>query len=233
ATLQKLGGGAPYRLVTRQETAKLFDDGEHYDGGMEPDGIYGNVLTGLTRFEGTYRFHARAKIEEPCPAEREAQWAINVELGIDADRTTVTVTDTGRNPDGSSHGTLVITPRDHYGSPLGPGRADQVPLSGAQGTTIGTVVDNGDGSYSVSTTWDPDVSDQPGVVVSQPDRPPVVVQPPISKADCPGPQPKPCALPPCPETCKRSRLAALLLRAFAALLGGVVLLPALAGAATT
>ena len=177
ATLQRFGGDAPYRLATRQETAELFDDGEHYDGGMEPDGIYGNLLTGLTRFEGTYRFHARAKIEEPCPAERETQWAINVELGIDPGRTTVTVTDTGRNPDGSWHGTVVITPRDQYGSPLGPGRADQVPASGAPGTMTGTVVDNGDGSYSVSTTWDPNVTDQPGVVVSQPDRPPVVLQP--------------------------------------------------------
>jgi hypothetical protein len=39
-------------------------------------------------------------------------------------------------------GTVTITPRDRYGSPLGPGRGDQIPVSGAPGTTTGTVVDN-------------------------------------------------------------------------------------------
>jgi hypothetical protein len=177
ATLTQLGGGAGYTLATRHETAELFDDGEHLDGGMEPDGIYGNLLTDLTRFEGTYRFHARARIDEPCPAERETQWAIHVALGVDPGRTSVTVHDNGRSPDGRRRSTVTITPRDRYGSPLGPGRVDQLPVSGAPGTTTGTIVDNGDGSYSVSTTWDPDASDGPGVVVTQPGRPPAIVGP--------------------------------------------------------
>ena len=39
----------------------------------------------------------------------------------------------------------------------------------------GPPVDNGDGSYTVPATWDPGVT--PGVVVGQPERPPVVVGP--------------------------------------------------------
>jgi hypothetical protein len=39
------------------------------------------------------------------------------------------------------------------------------------------VVDNGDGSYGVPVTWDPSVTDGPSVVVSQPERPPVVLFP--------------------------------------------------------
>jgi hypothetical protein len=50
-------------------------------------------------------------------------------------------------------------------------------VSGTPGTTTGIVVDNGDGSYSVSTTWDPEVTDEPSVVVLQPERLPVVLAP--------------------------------------------------------
>jgi Trypsin-like peptidase domain/von Willebrand factor type A domain len=178
ATLAQLGGGSAFSIATRQETAQLFDDGEHRDGALERDGIYGNELTGLTRFEGTYRFHARASIAEPCPAQRETRWAIHVDLGIDPERTTVTVTGATTGPRGERQGTVVITPKDRYGSPLGPGRPEVVPASGGPGTTtVGAVVDNGDGSYSVPVSWDPAVVDGPSVVISQPDRPPVVIAP--------------------------------------------------------
>jgi Trypsin-like peptidase domain/von Willebrand factor type A domain len=175
ATLQELGGSEPYRLPTRRDVFELIDDGAHHDGAMERDGIYGNLITGLTRFEGTYRFHARARIEEPCPGERETQWALYVELGIDPRTTTVAVTETGPVLGGRRAATVVITPRDRYGNPLGPGRPEQLPISGAAGTTTGTVIDNGDGSYSVSTTWDPHMTDGPVAIASQPERPPVVL----------------------------------------------------------
>ncbi len=35
------------------EEFELFDDGQHDDGAMEPDGIYGSVVRGLSRWEGT------------------------------------------------------------------------------------------------------------------------------------------------------------------------------------
>jgi hypothetical protein len=177
ATLRQLGAGQPYHLPTRRETIELFDDGEHGDGAMEPDGVYGNQLAGVTRFEGTYRFHATATYGDPCPGRREAQWAIQVALGIDPDRSMVVVTDFGRGPDGRHTGQVVITPRDRYGNPLGPGRPEEVPVTGQPGTTVTGVTDNGDGSYSVGTSWDPTVPGGPAVVVTQPDRPPVVVSP--------------------------------------------------------
>jgi hypothetical protein len=177
STLRALGEGQPYRTRTRTESVELFDDGEHLDGAMEPDGTYGNLLEDLTRYEGTYRFHARAEIEEPCPAERETQWAIHVELGIDPNTTTVTLSENGPGSGGHRDGTLVVTPRDRYGSPLGPGRSDQIPVTGGTGTMVGTPADNGDGSYSVPVSWDPDSVDDPSVIISQPDRPPVVLHP--------------------------------------------------------
>jgi Trypsin-like peptidase domain/von Willebrand factor type A domain len=173
ATLGQLGAGWPYRVMTREDTAVLFDDGEHDDGAMERDGIYGNRLTNLTRFEGTYVFHARARVRGECAAERETQWAIHVALAIDPGQSGVTVTGIG-----PGQGTVVIVPRDPFGNPLGPGRPGEIPVTPGPGTTsTGPVVDNGDGSYGVPVTWDPGVTDGPSVVVSQPERPPVVLFP--------------------------------------------------------
>jgi hypothetical protein len=174
ATLKKLGGGKPYRLATRRDRADLIDDGAHYDGAMERDGIYGNLLTELTRFEGTYRFHARARIEEPCLAQRETEWAIHVELGIDPAKTNLAVTGmkTGQR---HRSGTLTIRPCDCYGNPLGPGRGEQIPVSGGPATEAGPLMDNGDGTYSVSASWDPGVSDWPVLIISQPERNPIVL----------------------------------------------------------
>ena len=173
ATLKKLGGANGYFLPTRQHSFKLFDDGEHGDGGMEPDGVYGDELPDVTRFEGTYRLHARATYGTTCRSAREAQWSVQVELGIDPGRTTVEVRDPRVEPGGRRGGLLVVTPRDQYGNRLGPGRGDQVDVSGVPGTTTGSPVDNGDGTYSADATWDP--ASEPGVVISQPERPPATV----------------------------------------------------------
>jgi hypothetical protein len=164
-------------LPTRTVTVDLFDDGDHEDGAWEPDGIYGNVLTDLTRFEGTYSFHARATFGEGCVSTREAMWSIAVEPSIDPGKTTVQPFDGG----------LKITPADVYGNPIGPGRGDGFDVSPLPGVTFtGPVHDNGDGSYSVPATWDSGTT--PGVVVSQPERPPVVLAPP-----CPPAEHKGCA----------------------------------------
>ncbi|MEX0682100.1 MAG: hypothetical protein WD472_01415 [Dehalococcoidia bacterium] len=144
---------------------------------MESDDVYGEELHDLTRFEGTYRLHAVARYGTTCKGQREAQWAIQVGLGIDPGRTTVVTTDLDPRPDGRQRGQVVITPRDRYGNRLGPGRGDQVDFRGGPGTTAAGVTDNGDGSYTVDTSWDRGVVEGPTVVVSQPDRPPVVLGP--------------------------------------------------------
>jgi len=96
--------------------------------------------------------------------------------GYDPDRTDVKLVDILDNPDGR-HGTLVITPRDPYGNPLGPGRPGVftvAPLPGVKGP--GKIKDRGDGSYGIDIVWDP--TKTPGVWVQQPDRDPVPVTPP-------------------------------------------------------
>ncbi len=51
-------------------------------------------------------------------------------------------------------------------------------MSGAAGTTVsGSVVDNGDGTYTIPVVFDPSAGSAPGVVVDQPGRPPVVLGP--------------------------------------------------------
>jgi hypothetical protein len=87
----------------------------------------------------------------------------------------VNITD---QPDGR-HGTLVITPRDSYGNPLGPGRGDGFTITPLPGVRIvGQVKDLGDGSYGVNVVWDASVTPLPEVLVHQPDRDPVIMTPP-------------------------------------------------------
>ena len=174
ATLQAIAAASGGRLPLGSSTATvpLFDDGIHDDGGMERDGVYGNPLDDLLKFEGTYMFHAVATYGNGCRGRREASWSVHVEPGIDPGRTGVDIV-----AGGPGTGTVRITPRDKYGSPLGPGRGDRFEVAPLPGTQVtGPVTDNGDGSYTVPVTWDP-AGGGPGVVVTQPDRGPVPVGP--------------------------------------------------------
>jgi hypothetical protein len=154
----------------------MFDDGAHDDGAMEADGVFNHPLKDFARAEGTYSFRALARYGQGCRATREIHWAVHVQPGIDPDSTDVTLVDI-TDVDGGQRGTLVLVPHDRYDNPLGPGRGGSftvTPLPGVE--VVGPVKDAGDGSYSVVVVWDPDTS-TPGVVVQQPDRPPIPVVP--------------------------------------------------------
>jgi hypothetical protein len=188
ATLRALGGpSGGYEPPTTRVTVPLYDDGEHDDGAMERDGIFANPLPDLTRYEGTYHLHARARFGAGC-GRREALWSLSVELGIDAGRTGVEVRGESAAAGGGRRATMVFTPRDVYGSPLGPGRADAMAVSGSPGTTVaGPVRDRGDGGYEVEVVWASSASGAPGVVLLQPERPPVPLTTPSTggAAGCP------------------------------------------------
>ena len=185
STLQGLETSSGSPAVTYvDQTFDLFDDSEHEDGAMEPDGVFGNPLPGLLKSEGSYLFRAAATYGDlggsasACTGAREALWGLHVDVGIDPGHTTVTFTPTGSGPGGQQTGTITITPADVYGNNLGPGRGGDITVTGAPGTTVtGPVTDNGDGSYTVPVSWDPSSDQEPGVVVGQPGRPPVVIQP--------------------------------------------------------
>ena len=116
-----------------------------------------------------------ATFGEGCTATREAFWSVHVTPGIDPGRTDVRFVDVVAQPDGQ-HGTLVVTPFDVYGNPIGPGRGDLFTVSPIAGVTVGGGVrDRGDGSYGVGIVWDPGVAATPDVIVQQPDRPPAPV----------------------------------------------------------
>jgi hypothetical protein len=167
ATLQQIEQ-ARGTLPTRMVNAALFDDGDHADGAMERDGIWGDILTDLTRYEGTYNFRALATFGDGCTATREAFWSLTVELSIDPSKSSTEWTGSG----------IKVTPRDVYGNPLGPGRGDRFTTTGVPGVTVtGGPHDNGDGSYTIPAHWDPGMAPQPGVIVSQPGRPPVPLVP--------------------------------------------------------
>lgn len=171
ATLQAIARRAGGVLPVQTSTVKvsLFDDGDHDDGAFEPDGIYNNRLINFTRAEGTYQFRAVATYGDGCTATREAHWAVHVEPGIDPKRSDVKVIDVGDRTDGRRSGTLVITPRDQYGNPLGPGRGDRFTVSPFPGIDIeGKIRDYGNGSYGIDVVWE--AAGTPGIFVNQPGR---------------------------------------------------------------
>lgn len=173
-TLMQLEQEAGGTLIgTAVDTFELFDDGDiDGDAALEPDGIYGHPLTDLLRHEGNYSFHARASYGDECIGTRETFWSTYVSVGIDPDNTIVVTTPIGDGPGGCVLIRTTITPRDRYGNYLGPGRGDAFEVTGQPGSTItGSATDLGNGSYQFELCWDPDAPLQPGVVVTQPDRP--------------------------------------------------------------
>lgn len=168
------------------EEHMLFDDGEHDDGAEDPDGLFGLPMPALTTVEGDYTFHARATYGGDCVGTRETFWSVHVDVGIDPGHTTVSVDDRGRLPDGRHVVDVRFTPRDRYDNHLGPGRPDAFDVAGVPGCEpSGPVVDHGDGSYTQVVTWDRGGGGSPGIVVTQPGRPPVVVAPdPVVRTGC-------------------------------------------------
>lgn len=162
-----------------ETTFELMNNPENTDA-FEPNGLFGRKLKDLLTVEGSYTFHAVATYGTGCVAARELQWSLHVEPAVDPTRTEVTTTQTGTRPDGTTAGTITITPRDPYGNLVGPGRQEGLMVTGTPGTTVtGPIRDNGDGTYTVPVAWDPTVGG-PGVIVGQPGRPPVVVGPPTA-----------------------------------------------------
>lgn len=148
-------------------TIPLSQEAADTEGRMEPAAVFGRRLDDLFTIEGDYTFHFRASYGDGCTATRELVWSAHVDVGIDPSRTDVTVTG----------GTIVVTPRDRFGNLIGPGRSDGFTVTSVPGTTVtGPVVDNGDGSYTFPVATES--GSDPGLVIGQPGRPPVVVAPP-------------------------------------------------------
>jgi V8-like Glu-specific endopeptidase len=151
----------------------LYDDPGH-TGTFEASGVFGNSITDLFTAEGDYSFHFRASYGDTYSATRELTWTLYIDTGIDPSHTDVTVSVGPTLPDGTHTVTITVVPRDRHDNHLGPGRGNDVTVAGAPGTTTtGGVHDNGDGSYSVTGTWDPQSGQPPGLVLVQPERAPV------------------------------------------------------------
>ena len=176
AALEQAAGGPLVGRTT--ETLTMADTPEETRGRFEGAAVFGKELKDLTTAEGHYQLHFRATYGGPtCEATRELLATLLVEVGIDPDHSPTTLVDDGPRPDGKHTGTITIVPGDRYGNKVGPGKPDTLDISGTTGTTVtGPAHDNGDGSYTVPVTWDP-TAGTPGIVVGQPDRPPITISP--------------------------------------------------------
>lgn len=182
-------------LPARQATLKSIEQStgapvtgyveSHYDlsddpqggGTFKPAGIFGKRLEDVLVVEGDYTFHARARVGQSCTATRECQWSYHVSIGIDPDSTVVTIEPGGSGPGGGPD-RIIFTPMDKYGNLVGPGAGDELDVDPLPGCTkLGGLIDLGDGRYSQEVECDPDSDLGPGIIVGQPDRPPVVIAP--------------------------------------------------------
>jgi hypothetical protein len=145
---------------------------------FEGGGTFGKVFGDLLTVEGNFTFHAKASYGVECAGMREAAWSVHVEIGIDPGKTTVSTTPLPPAPDGGNRVHFTFTPRDRYGNLLGPGQGGAFTVEPQPGSTPGgPVIDNGDGSYGVNISSDPDSLEPPRIGIAQPDRPPVVIGP--------------------------------------------------------
>lgn len=147
-------------------------------GSFGHGGIFGAMLSDALVVEGTYTFHAKAELKhDDCRLTREVQWSHHVSVGIDPDETPVQLT-----PGDGGGATVTFVPQDRYGNLVGPGNADEMdvtPLPGCR--AVGALVDVGDGRYEQKLDCDPDAEHGPGIVVTQPERDPIVLVPPTRK----------------------------------------------------
>jgi hypothetical protein len=163
------GGTAPVRHVEKLTTALGVGPADT-GGAFESSGLFGLSLPDLLTVDGDYTVHAFAVFGTGCRARRELLWSLHAGVGIDPDATIVSVKVTG-----SGMAVVTVSPQDKFGNHLGPGVASGFEVTGAPGATVtGPATDNEDGTYSIPVTWDP-AGDFPGVVISQPGRPPITV----------------------------------------------------------
>lgn len=176
ATLLKLEQEKGGKIVDYiEETFKLFDDGKHGDGAMEPDGIFGDIINEKLTTEGNYTYRAVATYGDGCEGRRELFWSHYVNCGIDPSQSDLETKVVETLPDGKQRVILILTPKDKYGNNLGAGRADDILVSGSPGNILDSgVIDNGNGTYEVIVIFDPNIGKGPGVIVTQPGRPPVI-----------------------------------------------------------
>ncbi len=175
ATLRALEGNGPPRIQYVQDHFTLQEDAANTRGAFEAAGSCGILLPDYLRMEGHYTFHARASYGD-CDGARELVWTTHVDVGIDGGNTIVTTEPLGPGPDGRDCMRMTFTPRDRYGNRFGPGRAADMAISPRPGSILTSpVTDVGNGSYRVDVCWGIDALEPPGIVIGQPDRPPVKV----------------------------------------------------------
>ena len=167
--------GQPAVTYTRQ-TLALLDRPEATEHSMGHGGIFGLPMTDLFNVEGHFTFQVKAGYGRNCRATRELFFSVQVDTSVDPARTGIVTSVVRTRPDGRRDVQIVLTPRDRFGNVVGPGRGDSLGPSGHTGTTLtGPLVDNGDGTYTTPGIWDASTGQPPGVVFTQPDRPPTVL----------------------------------------------------------
>jgi outer membrane protein assembly factor BamB len=134
-------------IPTATSTFTLNDEGQN--GDQHADNGYWTARTDLGRVDGMYRLHFTLDLtKNGCTTRRELERSVFVDVGVDAGSTPVDIVS---NPNGQTH-TVTVFPKDPFNNPIGWGRDPKVVCGPAPQCTCDptTVVDHGDGNYSVT-----------------------------------------------------------------------------------
>jgi hypothetical protein len=154
-SLSKIGGPQIY----------LRDDGLGNDS-MANDGIYTGTFSD-TQYEGSYtfRFRARGENNDGVTFDRTETLSEYVKFAASPEETDVewvsVVTD---QQEKIVRATIKVTPRDVFGSYLGPFRGDLIRVWSSSGNVMPEYEDNQDGSYNFRLTYP--IDEKPRISVS-------------------------------------------------------------------
>ncbi|KAK4096813.1 hypothetical protein N658DRAFT_551871 [Parathielavia hyrcaniae] len=158
------------KIPTETATYSLSDDGRGGDRAAG-DHRFETALSGITRYDGEYKLHARIRLcnQRPCGKldciVREAEHVLDVLPKAAQAKTSVKVRQLDmsgkqrkRSADGQKKARVVVTPRDEDGAALGHGHLEQLVARGVCGAVVEKfeeISEDGEeaGSYAATVSY--------------------------------------------------------------------------------
>jgi hypothetical protein len=150
----------PYPSSVTETTLNLYDDGNHADGDAN-DGIFANYFEGVEK-EGIYTFtlFAEGTTSRNNIYTRDRIIKKYVAVNVDAESTQVNAVLDKKLDRGLAQYRITVTPMDALDNYLGPGHANRISVDLEDAKTVGSVVDNLDGSYDIYVTVDTSTTEE-------------------------------------------------------------------------
>jgi hypothetical protein len=163
--LEKAGRTIP----TETKRFTLYDDGTHGDGSANDRYWEASLPPEFAKFDGDYRFHANFELcKGSICIRREADQSVTVRTHMSPGSK---VSVTSQPARAGSDFTVLVTPVDQEGTPLGPGLVGELLLkTGGEAKITGKGDYDRKGTYRIAVNWS-GKGPQPTLTIAQFGRP--------------------------------------------------------------